>query len=145
MACNETSPTGPAIRQRIVEAVAATFATVATLQGRIFIFAPTAFDQRNLPAVNLRDTSETDDGRCGNCSQKTLSFSADILVAEKPGSDGLLRELLQAVQIALLANPNCDGLADETRLTRNQIAIGQAGYCASGCRLIFSVRYRVKL
>ncbi|PYS91128.1 MAG: hypothetical protein DMF62_03215 [Acidobacteria bacterium] len=145
MGCNETTTNGPPIRQRIVDAVARTLGTVPTIASRVYVFCPTAFDERNLPAANVRDLRETDEGKCGNCSIKSLEFSTDLLVAEKAGSDAVVRELLQAAQIALLGNPNLDGLADETRLSSNQMAVGQAGFCAVGCRLVFTVRYRVKL
>ncbi|PYT00182.1 MAG: hypothetical protein DMF63_08370 [Acidobacteria bacterium] len=78
----------------------------------------------------------------GIAQSKASSFLPIYLLPRKPD---VVRELLQAAQIALLGNPNLDGLADETRLSSNQMAVGQAGFCAVGCRLVFTVRYRVKL
>jgi hypothetical protein len=143
--CNDTQGAGPPIRQRIVDAVSAVLSTVPALAGRVYVFASTPFHETSLPALNLRDTSETDEGKCGNCSVKILAFTADIIVAEQAGSDWYLRQFAQDAQSALLKNSTLNGLADETRLVSNQIAIGQAGFIAAGIRLTFTVRYRVKL
>jgi hypothetical protein len=143
--CNEVSPAGPSIRQRIVDALSAILSTHAALAGRVYVFAPAAFADADLPALNLRDAQETDEGKCGNCSVKNLTFTADIIVAQQAGSDWYLRQWAQEIQALLLQNSTIFGLADETRLASNEIALGQAGYIAGGIRLTFTVRYRVKL
>jgi len=143
--CNDISPAGPSIRQRIVDAVSAILSTHQALAGRVYVFAPAAFADADLPALNLRDGEETDEGKCGNCSVKTLTFTADIIVSEQAGSDWYIRQWAQEIQALILQNSTIFGLADETRLVSNRIAIGQAGYIAGGIRLTFNVRYRVKL
>jgi hypothetical protein len=144
VACHDTQ-TGPAIRQQIVEAVANYLSTVPKLNGRVYIFAPSAFDERDLPAANVRDPAETDEGKCGNCSKKLLVFTADLVAAESIDSHSFLRQMAQDAQKVLLSNPTLGGLVDELRLVSNQFIVGQAGFMAAGLQLTFNVRYGVKL
>lgn len=147
------------VRQRIIDAIAARFATITTANGfqteigsKVTQWNTTPIVERNARGVDISDPLDeyATDSPTPNCEDHRLTVHAVIHCREAGDSDAYLRnaicDIYRAIGSDRYFNVSGSTLArNGTFPVKDEISVDQAGQITGAARVIFQVRYRTAI
>ena len=134
------------IRQQIVNELINRFSQISTANGyntdvkTVKEWHHGNFDERDLPAIVVRDKSSTDLQLTNIEHQHLLKFEIDVLVKSNTAPSDV-RKLLEDVYKAIAVDDTWNGLAEYTKPMGNEMIIQSQDKAVSGIGIDIEVSY----
>jgi hypothetical protein len=137
-------------RQQIIDAVKARFATITpendyetNLGNSLDEWRTEAFDDSELPGINLRDESEpvTYASKQSGSVLRQLNIVADLIFKEADCSATLARAGLAEVEKAIAVDPTWGSLAKLTIMNVSRLMTDDKGMWLGGAQIAFTIEY----